>query len=192
MARTSSSASQWRPLRTATRRARGWSRAPPTGWNTLVFSHNGLYAIATTPWRCPRPTRMERATVYLLTDGAPPQLITSGTTVASYTPVAVSDSGQRVLYENERAGEFVEYNRRVLGRPDEPDSPVGIDARRLANRHSRRRTRRRLLRRHEPLVRGDRNAGRRTSTTRERRATSRRARRETRIRRQAPRAARRR
>jgi len=129
------------------------------GLEHLVFSHNGLYAIATTPVALSSSDTNGTSDVYLLTDGAPPQLITSGTTVASYTPVAVSDSGQRVLYENERAGESSNTIDESSGGQTSQISPVGSTHVDSLIGTAGAELEDVFFAAHEPLVRGDRNAG---------------------------------
>jgi hypothetical protein len=69
--------------------------------NDPVFSRNGQYVIAGTSVGLSAQDTNGSGDIYLFGPGpgAAPKLITSGTATPSYEPVAVSDSGQRVLYD---------------------------------------------------------------------------------------------
>jgi hypothetical protein len=85
------------------------------GLSHLVFSHNGQHVLAITSEALSPSDTNGRPDVYEFTGGSSPRLITDGVAEAdSYTPVAVSDSGERVLYEKESPGGYL-INEWVAG-----------------------------------------------------------------------------
>jgi hypothetical protein len=71
------------------------------GLENVIFSHSGQYVIAKTSVALSASDTDGAPDIYELSDGAAPKLITNGiSSTDSYTPVAVSDHGQQVLYED--------------------------------------------------------------------------------------------
>jgi hypothetical protein len=69
-----------------------------------VFSENGDYVVASTSVALVPRDVDEGQDLYVFAAGVPPKLITSGVTSGRYFPSAVSNSGQRVLYETFEEG----------------------------------------------------------------------------------------
>jgi hypothetical protein len=123
----------------------------------IVFSHNGEHAIATTPIALSASDTNGTSDIYELTDGAVPRLITNGS-AHRFRPVAVSDSGQRIVYEIE-PGEGSAVISEWSGGQAAQVSPVGSSHGYRVIEALGPELEDVFFEAHDPLVPGDRNAG---------------------------------